>query len=537
MVATNDVHGRLWQLPLFGGYLQNLRAARAKDGGGVILLDAGDIFQGTLASCLSEGAAMVRGYRALRYDAIALGNHEFDFGPAGARAIPHTPDDDPFGALRARIAEAPFPFLSANLRAHDGGESPLHEVRPSMLLDVAGVRVGVIGGLTEHALTATHGANVTTLSLAPLADSIARESRALRAAGARLVIAAVHAGGDCRSVADPDDLASCEADSEVFRLARALGPLRGESERAPLVDLILGGHTHAFVAHRVAGIPIAEAGANGAAFSRVDLTLEPSSGAVSARILPPQPLCDDRLDAPVCAREPYEGAPVTRDPAVLAAIQSDLTEAQASADRALGVMVVSPVERSSQRESPLTNLVADLMLRAMPGADAAFSNPGAIRISLPVGPLTYGRVFEMFPFDNRFASLRMRAGDLARVVANSLQSDRGLVSLAGVRATARCEAHRLRVSLTDRQGKPLAPSRRLTVVTSDYLAATGDGLMRGIELPKSDIVLHPDPFIRDALVPGFQTYDGGKLDGRDPRMYDPKHPRIQFTGTRPVNCQ
>src|SRR5688572_8333875 len=70
LIATNDVHGRLSQLPLFGGYLRNVRAKRAADGGGVLLLDAGDIFQGTLASNLTEGAAMLRGYQALGYTAV-----------------------------------------------------------------------------------------------------------------------------------------------------------------------------------------------------------------------------------------------------------------------------------------------------------------------------------------------------------------------------------------------------------------------------------------------------------------------------------
>src|SRR5262245_42101111 len=94
VLATNDVHGRLSQLPLFGGYVANVRAARAVDGGGVLLLDAGDMFQGTLASNLSEGAAMLRGYAALGYSAAALGNHEFDFGPVGPACTPARADDD-----------------------------------------------------------------------------------------------------------------------------------------------------------------------------------------------------------------------------------------------------------------------------------------------------------------------------------------------------------------------------------------------------------------------------------------------------------
>src|SRR5262245_1987788 len=81
VVATNDVHGRVQQLPLLGGYLVNLRRARERDHGAVLLLDAGDILQGTLESNLGEGAATIRAFNALGYAAAAVGNHEFDFGP------------------------------------------------------------------------------------------------------------------------------------------------------------------------------------------------------------------------------------------------------------------------------------------------------------------------------------------------------------------------------------------------------------------------------------------------------------------------
>ena len=115
IVGTNDLHGHIEALPRLGGYIANLRRARARDGGGVVLLDAGDMFQGTLESNMNEGAAVVRAYNALKYDAAAIGNHEFDFGPVGPATAPRAPGDDPRGALKARAAEAQFPFLAANL--------------------------------------------------------------------------------------------------------------------------------------------------------------------------------------------------------------------------------------------------------------------------------------------------------------------------------------------------------------------------------------------------------------------------------------
>src|SRR5215470_6067736 len=115
IIGTNDLHGALDRLPILGGYLANVRAARAKDGGGVVVVDAGDMFQGTLESNLAEGADVVRAYNQLGYAATAIGNHEFDYGPVGPAVTAASVEDDARGALKARAAEARFPFLAANI--------------------------------------------------------------------------------------------------------------------------------------------------------------------------------------------------------------------------------------------------------------------------------------------------------------------------------------------------------------------------------------------------------------------------------------
>ena len=122
IVGTNDLHGGILPdngqggLALFAGYVKNLRAARTREGGAVLLVDAGDMWQGTLESNLREGAPVVAAYNALGYTAAAVGNHEFDFGPVGPDATPATSTVDARGALKARASEASFPFLAATWR-------------------------------------------------------------------------------------------------------------------------------------------------------------------------------------------------------------------------------------------------------------------------------------------------------------------------------------------------------------------------------------------------------------------------------------
>src|SRR4051794_10238753 len=71
IIGTNDLHGAIDRLPIFGGFVANARQAREADGGAVLLLDAGDMFQGTLESNLAEGADVVRAYNQLGYTAVA----------------------------------------------------------------------------------------------------------------------------------------------------------------------------------------------------------------------------------------------------------------------------------------------------------------------------------------------------------------------------------------------------------------------------------------------------------------------------------
>jgi len=526
VVGTNDLHGRLEALPPFGGYLANLRAARARDGGGVLLVDAGDMFQGTLPSNAGEGAAVVRAYNVLGYAAAALGNHEFDFGPVGPAVTAKKPGEDPRGALRARAKEARFPFLDANLIETARGAPPAWtNVVPDVLVTVAGVKIGVVGLVTTGAPRTTLAANFVGLSVKPLAPALAAAAQDLHRRGATVVIAAAHAGGVCKKFDAPEHFESCEPDGEIFQVAREL------AASGAVVDAIVAGHTHEGVAHRVSGIPIVEAFANGRAFSRVDLVIDRASGrAVDARIFPPQRICAPSK----CAGETYEGAPVVPDGTVEAAIAPALEAARAERERPLGVEVTAPIKRAQKVESPLGNLFTDLMRAARPGADVALTNGGGLRADLPAGPLTYGRLYEANPFDNRFATIPVTAGELAEAIARNLGRDNGIISLSGVRAEARCKGGALAVSLFRAHGgHPLAPKTKLTLVTSDFLATGGDGLF------SAETKLHADlddgPPIRDAMAAQLRARKA-PLDPADPTLFDPAHPRIAFPGARPVHC-
>ncbi len=275
IVGTTDLHGvalprnGLGGLPLLAGYVNNLRAARAADGGAVLLLDSGDTFQGGIESNLSEGAMVVDAYNAMGYTAEAIGNHDFDYGPVDSPLGRQMPGD-PRGALKARAAQAKYPFLAANLiDEKTGRQVEWANVRPSTIVTAAGVKVGLIGVMTFDGLTSTVLANVHGLRIAPLVATISAEASKLRAAGAEVVVVLSHAGGRCDRFDQPADLSSCDQDSEIFQVARNLPH--------GLVNVIAAGHTHNALAHEVEGIGIIQPFSRGQAFGRVDVVFDKSA--------------------------------------------------------------------------------------------------------------------------------------------------------------------------------------------------------------------------------------------------------------------
>ncbi len=530
IVGTNDLHGALPRLPILGGYLANLRAARAADGGGVLLLDGGDLFQGTLESNVAEGADVVAAYNLLGYAGAAVGNHEFDFGPVGPAVVAQSPAEDRWGALKARAAEAAFPLLTANiLDEKTGAPVTWKNVKTSTLTEVAGIKIGVIGLSTESTPRTTMPANFVGLKMTEPAASTIAEARRLRALGATVIAVAAHLGGKCSDLSNPDDHSSCDASEEAFVLANALPP--------GTVDVIVAGHTHRAVAHRVNGVPIIESYANGRAFGRVDLQVDASGKVTSARIHPPRELCPPGPDnAPVpterCAPGDYEGKPVTRDTALDQLVSGAWERTRARREEKLTVTATAPIRREYERESALGNWFTDMMLAANPRAQVAMTNGGGLRSDVPAGEITYGQLFEAMPFDNRFVFLTLTGQQIRQLVTRQVASAGAHTSWGGLRIVASCQGGGLALDLRI-AGKPVNPQARYTLVTSDFLASGGDGALASLGIALEQVE-STDVIMREAFAAVLRAQRQKRLDPAT--LYDPKHPRLALPGRRPVKC-
>lgn len=524
--GTNDVHGELLAsaerggLVTTSGYINALRGARAADGGAVLVIDAGDMWQGTLESNLAEGAPVVAAFNAIGVTAAAIGNHEFDFGPAGDRAIPTAPGDDPRGALKARAREAEFPLLAANL-IDDATGRPVEwpNVQPSVIVESAGVRVGIIGVTASNSLQTTIAANTVGLSLAPLAATIEREAATLRTNGATVIIVAAHAGGICRAFDDPDDLSSCDLAHEIFDVATALPP--------GLVDHIVAGHVHQGIAHIVNGISINSSYASTRAFSRTDLVIDRTSGRVVDRhVHAPHPATAE-------AGTTYESRAVVPDPIVSQVAAAAAADAEAMKARPLGVVLEAPFPIERDVEAPLFNLMTEALLDQIDGDVAIHNVFGGIRKGLPEGELTFGAVYEMFPFDNIIAVLDLSGRQLREIVARQAHRRPRLAGIAGMRVWVDCAAGPMNVLMRYDDGREITDADRVRVVANDFLAFGGDDILTPA-IPPGGFVLRDDmPRTRDALIHWFENAG----DSLDPAQFATSDaPRWNLATAIPTTC-
>jgi len=524
VVGTNDLHG--WVMPsratlpdgtaveqggvaTFAGYLANLRAENPD---GVLLLDGGDLFQGTMASNLTEGEVVIDAMNALGYAAAALGNHEFDFGPAGQRSVA-LEGDDPFGALKARIAQAKFPVLAVNVSDVGTGAAPAWlGTDGTRLVERRGVRIGILGLATPETPKVTNPMNVASLRFAPMAPVALAAAQRLRAQGAEVVVAVAHAGAVCKRQDDPRDASSCDRnDSEIIELIEALPE--------GTLDAVVAGHTHQPVGHFIRGTPVIETSGRGRAFGLVELFVDP----VTRKVLPERtrlqgsiPVCP-RVDAALgtCEERVLKGAkgvqlvpatfrerPVVADAALEARMAQALARVEQEQRRPLGVQVPVALTRSYDAESALGNVLADA-LREVAKADVALLNNGGLRADLPAGELTYGALFEVLPFDNTLSVVTVSSAEL-RTLLEAAYGRKGTFQVSGLKVqVGTCNGEPRLVSVTLPNGKPLPAGKRFRVAMPDFLARGGAGLEAAIKaLPAGSIDLGERNALtlRDALI-------------------------------------
>ncbi|MBN2497390.1 MAG: 5'-nucleotidase C-terminal domain-containing protein [Deltaproteobacteria bacterium] len=471
-IGLNDFHGALEArhakvvggrevggIDIIAAYVQALRKANP---GGVLLMDAGDLYQGTLLSAASEGKAVIEFYNEIGFDASAVGNHDFDFGPEGYHCVPSSPDEDSLGVIKKRIRESRFPFLAANIFDRQTGKPVQWDnLEPYAIVVRKGVKIGVVGLTSVDTPLTTHPANVRQLEFRPLLVSLRRVLPALRAAGASVVIVLVHAGVGV-------DEESGEAIGPVADLARALEP--GE------VDLILSGHWHMPFAGRVQGIPVMQTWASGVSFARADLEVDP----LTKRVIEDRTVLHDSTFFFRSARNGrsllFAGQVIKPLPQFVRRLRQ-YRRSIAHLQRIRLGQAAADLAHHTELDSPVGNLVTDAMRDADQSIDVAMYNSGGLRTSIPKGVITFGRIYEVVPFDNSLVKVMLTGVQIREILEHGLAGPYGVMEISGLvvvfdpdrQPGQRC------ISIVCSDGKELEDDRLYTVGTNEFVLNGGDG--------------------------------------------------------------
>lgn len=485
VAATTDLHGWLRGWNYFANGPDSTRgitrvativdSLRAANRGRVLLVDAGDILQGTPVTSIALQWAdsartnpLIAAMNAAGYDAAAIGNHEFNYG------LPY---------LRRAIAEARFPLLAANVRAPDGS----HAFKPWVMREVGGpgsggakVRVAIVGGTTPGSMIWDRDKLVGRVQVGDVVPAVRDAVTDARAHGADVVVVLLHSGlGEPSSY---DTTATGVASENVSaRVAREV----------PGIDLIVFGHTHRELADTVIGTTLLTQPRNWAASVsvarlRLRRTNAPGRGwsvvAKEARIIRARGHAESRR--------------------VLAASRQAHEAAVAYVNAPIGTTPVAWRSDSARvKDTPIVDFVLEVERRTA-GSDLASVAAFNLDAAFGPGPITVADMAELYPYENNvlrvvkisgrqlreyleYSARYFRSGGPADSLVDSAIPAYNYDILAGADYVIDItKPVGSRITSLSRNGRPVADTDTFTLALHDYRQQGGGGyaMLRGAPL-------------------------------------------------------
>lgn len=350
IIHVNDMHGHVDCLiddtvakgPVGGiAYVKTLvDKLRAENPKGTIVLNAGDLAEGTMISYLSKGISYCKAMHTFNFDAVALGNHDFAW-------------DQP--ALKAMMEALDAPILTANIQKTANGEC-LDGGVPYMIKEVEGVKIGIIGLDTPNIRHFIHGPKLRGLEFRDGIETVKWYLPLMRKGGAEIILVLSHMGYE------PD-----------IELAKAV----------PEIDIIVGGHSHTVLQHgdKVGDTVIVQAGSLTKYVGKLEIEVDAK---------------DHKILTAEASLIPVASAKIEPDPEVMAVLKPYLEEAAIVGAKPYGE-ALEDVHFAHREAAKLNQIHADSILEKT-GADFVICNSRSLRGNIKKGKITYTDVYSALPF-------------------------------------------------------------------------------------------------------------------------------------------
>lgn len=427
IIHTNDTHARAVEGEGIGfAKISAVVRETRKENPNVLVLDAGDTLHGQAIATLSRGESIIRLMNEIGYAAMAPGNHDFNYG---------------YKRLAELAEMADFPILAANARKEDGSSL----LDPYTIIEIAGLKVGIIGLATPDTIFKTHPDNIKGLSFT---DPIEAAQQAVEALKDKtdIIIALAHLGMDRSSTVTSIDVA----------------------EAVDGIDLIVDGHSHTVLeqGYKAGNTLIVSTGEYGGNLGVVDIYFrEGEITDIEARLIGMEMTADTPEDDAIAN--------------LLDSIENEQTEILNEVVGRTEVALEGAREKVRTGETNLGNLITDAMVY-LTGADCALINGGGIRTSIDEGDITRGEILSVLPFSNYVIAKKVTGADIKVALEHGTSTwpepVGGFPHVSGIKFSIDTgkEARDRVVNITVK-GEPLDPDREYVLVTNDYLAAGGDG--------------------------------------------------------------
>ncbi|WP_333713936.1 bifunctional metallophosphatase/5'-nucleotidase [Yoonia sp.] len=452
IIHTNDLHSRIEPInafdstcgadanaagECFGGIarvITKINELRAElEGQNVLVLDAGDQYQGSLIYTTYKGDVEAEFMEQIGYDAMAVGNHEFDDGDEG---------------LRKLTDNVSFPVISGNIDVSSSNVLA-GQVENHVILEVGGQRIGIVSALAVDTQETSSPSNAVIFT--PEIESLQADVATLTAEGVDKIIALTHVGM-----------------AKDMEIAAAVDGL----------DAVVGGHSHTLFSNTVEGapayptmvdgVPVVQAYAYSKYIGHLTLVFDDAGNVTSATgdtILLDASVAEDEA---AVARVAELAGPIEEMKARVVSEATEAIEGDRSVCRAM--------------ECPMGNLVADAMLDrvADQGIQIAFQNGGGLRASIDAGEITMGEVLSVLPFQNTLSTFQVTGEAIVAALENGVgQIEEGagrFPQVAGMSFTVDTSAAPgSRISDVMVGGAPIDPAATYGVVSNNFVRNGGDG--------------------------------------------------------------
>ena len=416
-------------LPQMTTLIEQLRESQPN----VFLFDAGDIFTGSLAK-LTNGQLPFELMISMGYDAMAIGNHEFEFGES---------------VIAWEKNRAPFPVLGANM-FYAGTDHPFAQAHAIVERD--GVRIGVIGIMGQDAATAIIPSYIDELDVLEAAEPVRRSVEELRDE-VDLIVLLTHQGktAPMQTDAESEPLLHRDIDADIA----LAGAVEG-------IDVLFGGHADAGTPEPViqpeTGTLIMQTYGQGTHLGFLQLVIDKKTNEIKSH--------DGKLI-------PVESSKLTPDPVVAGKIK-DYRAKYPELFEVVGE-TESILFRRYVEESSIGNLFADIIRNAA-GSDIALFHSGGIRKDLPAGEVRRVDILDAYPFVDSVMKVQLSGAQLRAAIVQSLTFERGILQVSGLSVSydlSKDPDQRL-VSLRLADGSEIADSDVFTVAAPGFLAEGGD---------------------------------------------------------------